>query len=778
MKNLILIRSNLRKAKSQAVAIAVLILLASVMLNLWLMLAMDYKQNFDRYHDKLNAEHVTFVIADDNPDTQDHISQIIENNAECTEYCFDSAMLAVGSFPYNGGEINSNLVFIEKEDALSRNIGKIEITEDSGITDGIYLPMLYKTGDIDVGKTVTINIMEQEMEFTVCGFFNSLMTGSHNTGMCAIIAADSAYKKLQDAGCALTSTIFSIRIKDKNDSEDFLAALSETIAEKYPGTFYVSNSYTMVTSSRYVSQMICSSIIAAMAFLTLMITLIVMVSNIINFIQKNMRNLGALKAVGYTGAQLSSALIFQFLGVAAASCAMGIGLSYCVFPSINAMMIAQTGIPYMIRFLTLPAFISFVAICAAVVVTAALACRKIRITEPITALRNGVETHSFKRNFVPLDKANMGLSFALALKTMFSNTKQNVTVGITMLVVSLIVVFSGVMLKNVIIDSSSFIRLIIGETADSAININAENEDNFLQEAVQNELVEKVYLFNSTYVRHEGNSELMVNICRDFAESNNPDVICEGRFPKHENETAIAAKYAVEMGLKIGDEITLSASGNKADYIITGYTQVPNNLGKDALLTRAGYERIGELQNATYYINLREDTDVEKFNEEMTEKLDGVNMTVNVASVLQSSSEVYITLMTVIVIAILVLSVIIIAFVLYLLERSLLSDKKRDYGIQKALGFTTRQLITQTALCFMPSAVISMILGIIVSCFVINPLLSVFLGGIGIVKCMFEIPVGIIAAMGAGIIVVVFALACFMSGKVKKITPAELLADV
>ena len=57
-KGLLIVRSNLRRTKGQTAAIIVLVLLASCMLNLWLMLAMDSKQNFERYHDKLNAEHV------------------------------------------------------------------------------------------------------------------------------------------------------------------------------------------------------------------------------------------------------------------------------------------------------------------------------------------------------------------------------------------------------------------------------------------------------------------------------------------------------------------------------------------------------------------------------------------------------------------------------------------------------------------------------------------------------------------------------------------------
>ena len=54
---------------------------------------------------------------------------------------------------------------------------------------------------------------------------------------------------------------------------------------------------------------------------------------------------------------------------------------------------------------------------------------------------------------------------------------------------------------------------------------------------------------------------------------------------------------------------------------------------------------------------------------------DGVNAVINIEDTIQGAGGVYVTLMTVIVIAILVMSVIIIAFVLYLLVRTMLNNK-------------------------------------------------------------------------------------------------------
>ena len=143
MRKLFLIaRSNMRKAKGQTVAIVVLILLAAMLLNLWLMLSMDYKANFDRYHDKLNAEHVTLAVDDADGIVYDFLSQTLPDDTEVKEYCLDSCMLMNCTFPYNGGTMNTDVAFMDKQTALSRTIGKSEIVEDSDLTSGIYLPML------------------------------------------------------------------------------------------------------------------------------------------------------------------------------------------------------------------------------------------------------------------------------------------------------------------------------------------------------------------------------------------------------------------------------------------------------------------------------------------------------------------------------------------------------------------------------------------------------------------------------------------------------------
>ena len=59
---------------------------------------------------------------------------------------------------------------------------------------------------------------------------------------------------------------------------------------------------------------------------------------------------GLFKLQGALDVQRMGGNAVVILGVAVVTTAAGIGLSYCLFPSVNQMMIAQTGIPYEMRF--------------------------------------------------------------------------------------------------------------------------------------------------------------------------------------------------------------------------------------------------------------------------------------------------------------------------------------------------------------------------------------------------------------------------------------------
>lgn len=770
-KNSLLSRSNLRKAKGQTVAIIVLVLLASVMMNLWLMLGIDYKANFDRTHDRLNDGHVTLYFADDD-EAVNFLKNKLDNSPDVTEYCVTGSVNNNSSY---------NNVRFEKDEALSRKVGKFEIVEEGEYTSGIYLPVIFRGNEsyqYQIGdECITDTEDGEEISYIVCGFLNSAMMGSNNCSICGYLLTEDKYNELCEKYPNYKYVCVSIRLKDKFQSREFEADIKNALTDKFPNLSVSSNTYEMLTTTRYVSQSICAAIISGMAFVIILIAAVVISSNVVNYIKENMQNLGALKAIGYTSRQLVSAQTAQFSGIALASSIIGIALSYAVFPYIVKMMDSQTGIPYSIRFLPLLCIVTIAAIVGTVALAVYLSARRIKKIEPITALRQGIATHNFKKNHIPLDKTAAPINFALALKTTLSGVKQNVAVCVTMLVLSLLLVFAGVMYKNVIADVKPMLNMVVGNIADYGVLVNKNDEEEFLREIENDSRIEKIHQFSQNYLLHKGGAELEVRYSDNPSKMNNPKFIIKGRFPKYENEVAVGAKYAEDNGLKIGGEITLSYEGKSYTYLITGYTQYSNSLGADCFLTNEGFDKIADSYTISNFIDVKDGTDIDELDDEILERFgDKIILTDKIQTYIDESLSVYTSLVTAIVTAILVLSVLIILFVLYLLVRMLLGNKKRDYGILKALGYTTRQLVLQTALSFMPMIIISTAAGIVVSSFVVNPIFSLVMGGIGIVKCTFEVPLLFNVIAGAGLVLTAFGAACLLSLRVRKITPRNLLS--
>ena len=167
--------------------------------------------------------------------------------------------------------MNSEFVFMDKQTAISRKIGKAEIVEDSSLTSGVYLPMLYKSNDFSVGKTIEISIGSHPVTYTICGFFNSVMLGSHNCALTQIILTKDKYAELEELNYAPQATLCSVRLNDKSINLNYEATLKSTVSKHFPNTRMISSCYDVVVQARYISQMICSGIISTMAFIVLLI---------------------------------------------------------------------------------------------------------------------------------------------------------------------------------------------------------------------------------------------------------------------------------------------------------------------------------------------------------------------------------------------------------------------------------------------------------------------------------------------------------------------------
>jgi len=108
---------------------------------------------------------------------------------------------------------------------------------------------------------------------------------------------------------------------------------------------------------------------------------------------------------------------------------------------------------------------------------------------------------------------------------------------------------------------------------------------------------------------------------------------------------------------------------------------------------------------------------------------------------------------------------------------TLLRRRKKDFGIQKALGFTTGQIILQTLLSLLPVILVGTGLGILAGVLLTNPLLGIMFAGLGIAKPLFVISPLLTALSAVGLVAISVLTVYLLSLKTRNISPQKLIVE-
>ena len=122
-------------------------------------------------------------------------------------------------------------------------------------------------------------------------------------------------------------------------------------------------------------------------------------------------------------------------------------------------------------------------------------------------------------------------------------------------------------------------------------------------------------------------------------------------------------------------------------------------------------------------------------------------------------------------------TLLVIILILFMLIKMKLLKEKRMYGIYKALGYTSWQLMWQTTMNFAPVISVGALLGIIMGRILVNPILVVILSMSGIKKCYLEISPMIFMGSFLFITVMAFIISMVLSRRVKKIEAYRMIVE-
>jgi Predicted ABC-type transport system involved in lysophospholipase L1 biosynthesis, permease component len=780
MKLFMIAKSNILKNKSMSLTLTALIILASILLYVGASVVLDLNTFLDDKNKELNG--ADFAVAAPLK-YEETLGNIIDKMGKYKQKETVDAVTFYTEF--------KNLTIGEKSQAIgcvflngdsNEKISKLKIIGQSNqkYANSIVLPYYLKAAKgYKTGEEISIKLEGKEYKFVIYGFSEDIMFATP-TNMsyykCYLFGDefDSIFKDHAESQFCL----MKMKLERGTDlalyNDNFVKNMNSVIESSTSNVMVMDFSTMKVGVSIFL--VIIMSVLIAFSAIIILITLTVIWFSIVTYMEGNMKNIGSMEALGYTGRELIFSTVFQFALITAVSIAIGLVLAVSCTGIVTNLASSSIGLVWNSKVNPLAVGMDAVVILLLVIGIAYLASAKLKRITPVTALREGIQTHNFKKNHFPLSKVSINVNAAIGLKAFMQNMKQNITIFIIVTLMSFVCVFAFSANYNFNINNRALLTIIGSEKSDLMVTYRGEDALQVFKEIGKMSHVKKIVrLSNMNMTVCKGSREMtsVVNVCNDYNKLEIRTIV-NGRYPVHDNEIAVTGRVMEQLGAKLGDVIFIKNNNNRQEYMIVGVMQQIMHLGKGVNITEEGMSKIipGFMQTDSY-VYVDDAKNISSVKKEIEKQYKGTVVS-NLADFFDTMLESFNKVMVILCLFCIGITLGIIALILYLLIRIKLIKERIRMGVNKAIGYTTGQIIAQIITGFCPICILGAFAGTVLATFLINPTFSALLSASGIRNCHLAVdPLMTFVTFLAITLFSVFTTA-LVALSVKKITPREL----
>lgn len=784
MKSLFFIAGqNLKKKKGDVVVFFLLITLAAILFYTSISVFLGVETVIDGAYDRAHTADLFFM----SNVKEDQIKEIMTTQEEVIEYeASDSLYLLEVKYRKEGEKEHNQGQFFFGKIEEDRKIGKLTDIEEAQLSyDSILLPyyMMAAQG-YAVGDSCYLTLGEEEYKFTVAGFVQDpLFATPVNMSVYGAYISTERMEDLIKENKTVEAALYvqhKVRLEEGEDSFEFEKKLTPILTKEISELSETTNigvSWKTMRGGVGMMSNISMGIILVFSLLLIFVVLIIIRFSIRNYIEMNLKNIGILQAAGYTSGQLRISVLLEMGIIAFIAVIVGILLGMAGSDLIGKFEGIMLGLKWNQSFQPTAAFITAAVLIGVVLLTAFISGGVYKKLSVLESLRGGIHTHNFKKNYFGFDKSRFSIPITLSAKNLMHEKAKNFSIFCIVTILSFAACVGFGLYENFALRNDNLLKMVGAEAGD--VLISGENIEDIGAQMESWEEIEAVLYYNQTSIELESKEEETTSNC-DIWE--NPELVknemvIRGRLPKYENEIVLTTGIAKILKVDVGDTIYVTGQNERKDYIVCGIDQKMNNMGLKAMMTQTGAERLnGNSQIMFLYVYMKEGTTYEDISAKILEKFPNVSVSDSQKLIENTMNSVTVA-MAVICVLFVAITVFVVIMVEVLLVKSKIIRERRNLGLSKALGFTTSQLIVQTMMMNLPVIVVGAICGVILSVYLMEPLVVVCLAFCGIEKCPFTInPIWMLLTI-IGIIIVAIAASFATSFKIRKIEPVKLLAE-
>lgn len=772
--------ANIRKTKAHTVTLFLLFLITSILLNAGLLVFSNFGSYFETITKELNASNMIYIL----PSRlySDKVDNFIKTNTNVRNMQKETGVHLAASIPYNGDTRSTDFMFYDSDHKRDMSKWKFVGSHLEPDSMSVYVPYVMSVdGGYKLNDKLTMKYGNKMLTFTIKGFTEDVWYSSIDFDLLSMYLPHDTYetvkKQIDGDTTIISANLINPNIGIESGIKDAIKQ-DKNVSQADADSALSSIGLPLVRMARTMMASMVSAMTVAFAAIIALVCMVVIRFRIGNSIEEDMAKIGSLKAMGYTSRQVIASVVLQFSLIALFGSIAGILLSYSITPVLSDVFAHQSGLMWVQGFDPTVSGITLFSILLVVILVSLITSRRIHKLNPIIALRSGIVTHSFRKNHVPLEKSKGSLPFVLAIKSILQNKKQSLMICLILTFVAFASAFSVVMFYNTTIDTTTFAQTPGIEVTNATITFNpAEDNTQAVADIKKMSGVRKVQYIDNMNVTMEGKN-ILTYIMDDYSQRETNSVY-EGRYPLHNNEIVIGGILADTLQKKIGDTVTIKSGSSQANYIITGLSQGSAMGGLNATIRTDGIRRLNsEFKQQTLQIYLNKGIKASEFVKELKSRYGKTSVDIEDADKeFEQGMGIYTSIISKVGIVTLIINILVVLLVLYFVINSSVIRKKRELGIQKAVGFTTIQLMNQISLGFLPPITIGVILGSILGITQTNALMTVAQHSMNIMKANYVITPGWIALVGAVIVVVSYLTSLLITYRIRKISAYALVSE-
>lgn len=614
---------NLKRNKREAAAIVFLTLVTAFLMATFAVSITQISSAFDRcFEETGSADLILLFQADKYRDIYRDILKEEYHVADVRESSVLVGVSA-STISKKGESTGYNIIFAdESTERKIENFKKLNALPDDEIeklSHPIWLPQYFEiTAGYAPGDTFTFVSGGRDYPFTIAGFYS---TGFYNSSRhmlkCVITDDDMVLLSAVYEEYRLIAFDTEKEFSYEEYYEKCSARSNESVSSI---VIFFDKDSEKWSETNFLNVFLYMSVF--LSIVTLIAALFLILHKISKDMEEQMVQIGVLEALGYTSRELSLSYICEYILTGGIGAIIG-GITAAAFsPVMDTLTRGMINRDVHTDVDILRILIVVISIIALVTLFALSRAARVKKLPPVVAFRKGIKTHHFGKNILPLEKMRHSINIRLACKGIFNDLHSNIGTGICIIAAGVAVMFSVYTFDFFKSGYNGLLGVMGMEIPDISMTMmSGVDGEKFCDEIRNFPEVEKVLLsraiFNKVEIKGSNQSSTVISYS-DFSLTDNihPKT---GRFPEYDNEIMISAKREETENRHVGDSIILKGDVCEKSYIITGIVSAMNNDSMSVYMTEDGYRRIRPNDRPnTVEITLKNEEDRPAFMDKLT----------------------------------------------------------------------------------------------------------------------------------------------------------------